>query len=436
MKGLTFFYIFFLFSFIILDLGQAQVLEFSGVLKQALSHSYDLKASRLEIEISKEQFNEAQAIYYPTLTLRFNEEYIHNFDGNLSNTVSVGETIIPGNESTFQNSVVLSGQYLLYDFGKRKLTYQNAQRDILLSKYTSEQRRIDYAIEVLYAYGTGLQLQKKIETGSAVSALRKYIYQFTKLLVESGTKGKLEQGIAAIGMADALQNCDALRLELIDIVEKLSFYTGREYQTADVQFSNFPDQADTAVLSDTPMPPGIRAYNVAIEQKKAEIDIARRHWLPTISLYTSYRMYGNNKDNFVESVENLEEKNATIGFSVNMNLFNGFGDEAKVRRLENELKKLEVEKAKEMAENDHKVQTLIQKGILSEQCLKNESAYRIVLNTQEIVEKRLSGPQVLDRISLLQRKEEQIEKLLSLALADVDRCMNTLQLKILAGEYF
>lgn len=426
--------LFLVFVFMVPGQGQAQDLNFSEILAQALVHSYDLKIGRLGKEISGERLIEARAMYYPSLSLRFTNEYMYDLGKDASNTVSVGETIIPGNDSTFQNSVALSAQYLLYDFGARELKYQNAGRDSVLAQHAAAQRLIDLKIEVLSLFGAGLQIQKKIEAWTILLGLRKEIYQSTRRLVASGSKGKPEQGMAAVSVAEALQNCEALQLEMAGIVEKLTYYTGKRFSMAEVRFMDLPDQTGTDVLADVSKLPEIRAYDVAIEQKKAEIDIALSHWLPTLSLYSSFRMYGDDRTNFADSLENLEEKNATIGLVVNMNLFNGFSDAAKARRLQIESRKLQIEKEKKVAEDEQKIRTLAQKNILSGQG--NADAYRDILHDQEIMGERLSGQQIIDRVSLLQQKGAQMEKHLVLTLADVERRVNVLHLQMLAEGAF
>ncbi|OGQ92955.1 MAG: hypothetical protein A2464_03155 [Deltaproteobacteria bacterium RIFOXYC2_FULL_48_10] len=430
MKRLRF--VVFCFVLMVAGQGRAQDLIFSEILTQALVHSYDLKTAGLEKEIRQERLAEAGAMYFPTLSLGFTNEYIHDLGNDAAKTVSVGETLIPGNESTFQHSLALSGQYLLYDFGVQKLKYGNAERDIVLAQHAVAQRLIDLKIEVLSLFGTGVRLQKKIETWSALLGHRKEVYEFTRRLVASGSRDKPEQGIAAISVADALQNCEALQMEMIGVIEKLAFFTGKSYSLAEVRFMDFPDQAGAAVMADGSKLPEIRAYDVAIEQKKAEVDIALRHWLPRLSLYSSFRMYGDDRTDFVNSLDSLEEKNAAIGLVVSMNLFNGFSDAAKARRLQKEMEKLKIEKEKKTAEDEQKLNTLARKDVLSEQGLGNAGTYRLTLNDQETMGERLSGQQIIDRISLLQQKEAQMEKHLVLTLAEVERRMNVLQLQMLA----
>lgn len=412
--------------------GQAEDLRFAEILEQALAHSFDLKIGNLDVEISEQQLAEARAMYFPSLALSLTNEYLHDLSKDATGTMSVGETIISGNESTYQHSVALSAQYLLYDFGARPLKYRNVQRNVFLAEHAAAQGLIDLKNEVLSLYGAGLKLHKKIATWSDLLSRRKEVYQLAQRLVESGNMGKLEKGNTAIAVAEALQTCEALRLEMAEVLERITYYTGKSYHISEVRFSDFPENPGTPLVADVLNLPEIKAYDVAIEQKKAEYEIALRQWLPTLTLYSAYRMYGNDQVNFANSFENLEEKNATIGIMFNMNLFNGFSDQAKAIRLQKELRRLQVEKAKKVAENEQKIRTLAQKNTLSNQGLEDWRAYRVVLAEQGDMGNRLVTQQILDRISWLEQQGEQLEKQLTLELADIERSMNALHLQIMA----
>lgn len=424
-------FFFFLLISICSGHGQAQDLEFPEILEQAVANSYDLQISGLDVEIGEQRLAEAGAMYWPALSLRFGNEYLEDLGKDGNGAVVVGDTFISGNESSFQHSLTLSAEYLLYDFGARSLKYRNVQRDVILAQHAADQRLIDLKVDVLSLYENGLQLQKRIEIWTAMLGMRKEVYQYMQRLVEAGSKGKLEQGHAAIDVAEALQTCESLRLDMAAVLEKLTYYTGRSYRLADVRFADFPENTGAAASADVLNLPEIKAYDVAIEQKKAEYEIAMRQRLPILSLYSSYNMYGNDQTSYAGSFENLAEKNAVIGVALKMNLFNGFSDQAKAERLLKELRKLQVEKAKKVAEDEQTVRTLARKNILSAQGLEDWHAFRVSLEAQDGMGERLAERQILDRISWLQQRDAQLEKQLTLELAGVERCRNALHLQML-----
>jgi outer membrane protein TolC len=412
--------------------GQAQELNFPDVLDQAVANSHDLKISGLDVEIGEQRLAEAGAMYWPALFLRFGNEYLHDLSKDATGTVLVGDTLISGNESTWQHSASLTAEYLLYDFGARPRKYKNVERGVLLAEHAKAQRLIDLKVDVLTLYGNGLRVQKKMGIWSGLLSLRREVYRFTQRLVEAGNRGRLDQGHAAIAVAEALQTCETLRLEMTAVLEKLSYYTGGSYPPAGVRFVDLPPDSGETRAAAVGNLPEIRAYDVAIAQKQAEYEVAWRQWLPTLTLYSAYHMYGNDPANFGSSIEDLSEKNAVIGVVLKMNLFNGFSDRAKAARLHTELRRLQVEKARKAAEYEQEMRTLTQKNMLAAQGLDDRRAFQVALEEQSGMGERLAGQQILDRISWLRQQEEQMEKQLTLELAAVDRAVNALHLRLLS----
>ncbi|WP_153307630.1 hypothetical protein [Desulfospira joergensenii] len=134
--------------------------------------------------------------------------------------------------------------------------------------------------------------------------------------MRAGTKGKLEQGNAAIAIAEAIQAIETLQLEMADTLEGLTFYTGQSYQLGDVRLMDLIVKTGGLETVDISELPAVAAYDISIEQKKAEIEIAKLHLVTTFSLYGSYNMYGNDRNSILDSFESLEEKNAA-GIVVN-----------------------------------------------------------------------------------------------------------------------
>lgn len=413
--------------------AQDQTLTYEKTRREAVANSYDLKIGALEIEIGSQRLEEARAMYYPSLSLRLTNEYLHDMDKTDDGFSSVGETIISGNESTYQHSLALAASYPLYDFGVRPLRYQIAEREVKIARHSQEQQLLDLKREVLDLYGKGLALYKKIETWAILLRQKNEVYLLTQRLVDAGTKGKIDLGNAAIMVAEAVQNLDSLRAEMEALLQRLAYFTGRQYESGNVRFSDFLN--DGASLWRIPQAmdlPEIKAYENAVRNKKDEYEIASRHWLPTFNLYSSYRMYGNDPASFVDSVEDMRGKNSTIGVVMNMDIFNGFGDQAKAARLKTEIRKLETEKARRVAQAEQVIGTLCRQATLYENSQGNWAAYLDTLKEQGSMIDRLATQQVIDRVSLLQQQGDQLEKMLSLELRKIEQQANSLHLQLLA----
>ena len=222
--------------------AHARVLRFEEILRESVAHSFDLKISGLEVEIGQQRLNEARAMYYPELSLRLTDEYLADLNRNGAGTVAVGDTIISGNESAYQNSLSLNADYLLYDFGARSRKYENAERDLQVAGLQADQSLIDFKDKVLETYGSGLILYKQIAVWQVLLEQRNEIFRLTQRLHQAGDVGKTELGNAAIAVAEAVQTLESFRLEFEGSLQDLSFLTGESYSSSSVEFSPFPDR--------------------------------------------------------------------------------------------------------------------------------------------------------------------------------------------------
>lgn len=412
--------------------AHAKTLTFEKVLQQAVNHSFDLKISVLDVEIGEQRLVEVRSNYLPTLSVQLAGEYLYDFNNNATGTVSVGDTVISGNESTYQDSLSLSAGYLLYDFGARSLKYQNAERDLQEAHIRADQALVDLRDQTLSVYGRGLILHKQLMAWRILLKQRNEVYRLTQRLQTAGTMGKVELGNAGIAVAEAVQTLTSYQLDMEGVAQDLSYLTGRKYDALNLVFADLQPAAFSAAGTDVNNLPEIKVYAVEIEKKKTEYQIARREWLPTLNLYSSYRMYGNDTSSAVESFGNMRERNVTIGVVLDMKIFNGFSDRAKVERLQRELRRLEVERDKKIADKRRLVNTLAEKAGIYNRCANDWQFSRELLNKQGAMTERLAGQLVIDRISFLQQQGKQLEKSLDLQVKQVERTMNTLQLQLLA----
>jgi len=412
--------------------GPDAALTLPKVLQQAIARSYELKISKLEEEISEQRLLEARAMYLPTLSLRLTNEYLHDLGNQPAGTVSVGETVIAGGGSTYQHSLSLYAGYQLYDFGARALKYENAGRAVHIARLAGRQELADLKLRVLSLYGQCLKALRNIEAWSLRLAMHSEIYHLAERLHGAGETGRVEVGEAAIAVADTLQTLQSWRLELGRLLQELAYHTGESYEPDRTVLADLQEPLPPATLPDVRNLPEVKALGVTIEQKEAEYRIALRRWLPSLNLYSSYRMYGNDQASFKDSFEAMEERNATIGLVVDWNLFNGFRDHAEAVRLERELARARLERAKRLAEKKRELAILAETSRQHAHNRESWRSFRKRLENQARLAGRLADQQIIDRISWLKLQAGQVEKRLALELADLDRRINTLHLRFLA----
>jgi len=424
-----------LIFFAILLCGQvahSQVLTFDEILQQAIDHSFDLKIGNLDVEIGEQRLAEARAMYLPTLSMRLANEYLDDLSKDATGTVAVGDTVISGNASTYQDSFSLSAGYLLYDFGARSLKYQNAERDVQVARFLADQAFVDLKDQVLSVYGRGLILHKQLAAWKILLVQRNEVYRLTERLQAAGTMGKVELGNAGILVAEAVQTLAAYQLELEGVAQDLAFLSGQTYEARGLEFADLQPALLSEAQADVRNSPEIKGYAVQIEKKKTEYQIASRAWLPSLNLYSSYRLYGNDPSSAADSFVGMKERNATVGIVMDVNLFNGFSDQAKAERLLRELRRLEVERDKKIADKERLLKTLAQKATVYRQHADDWRSFQGALAEQGVMMERLAGQQIIDRISFLEQQGKQLEKSLDLQVKQVERDMNALQLQMLA----
>ncbi|MEW6427019.1 MAG: TolC family protein [Thermodesulfobacteriota bacterium] len=412
----------------------AETLRLPDVLEKAIAHSYELQLDALEIEIGRARLAEARAAYFPTLTLRLTNEYLDDLRRDGTGTIAVGETILSGSETTYQNSLSVYAGCLLHDFGGRDHRYRNAERDMRIAELRQEQSLRDLKDKIVEVYGRNLVLCKQRTTWETILAQRNEIYRLSERLHDAGVADKVELGTSAIAVAEAVQALAEYRLEFAEALQDLAFLTGEGYDEESVTVSDLPEADCAAATVQVRDLPEIRAYGLKIDRKQAEYEIARRQWLPSLHFYSSYRMYGRDSADPAEALQGMRAQNATVGIVVDLNLFNGFGDLAELDRLRSQRRSLEVERRKMIADKEREIAGLTIRTRIYERGTDDWFTLAREISEQEHMNQKLAGQQVIDRIGFLRRQEEMLIKSLAQTVRQVQSVLASLRLQYMAGE--
>ncbi len=406
----------------------AQRLELEAVLLQAEKNAHDLKIARTDVQISRHRLGEVRSLYYPSLDFLFYNEYVYVPEKNEQGIVSVGKSVSTTLESTYQHSLVASLNYQLYDFGARRLKYQNAQREMEIARLNLSRSRLDLRIQVLESYGRGLRLWRRLESVQRILELRKEIYRNAQQLKEAGTVGQRQMEAFALELSEALGRADDLKRDYQIALSSLTYYTAEPYEAEQTAFTDLPEPDRNEAVPDAARLAEIRAIEAEIDGKRAEVEIAEKEMLPRLSAYGAYRMYGNDPDSFGQSLDNIDERDATVAVVVEWNLFSGYRDVSKVRRLKAEVERLFYEKEKRAADLARDIQSSYKTHRLfagrEEQWQKRRSRIR---RSREI-DSRLSRQQLIDRIAHLEHEVDLVRHQLDLDLKQIDRAVAGLKL--------
>ena len=409
-------------------------LNFKSVLAAALKNSYDTKIFQADALAGNAFVREAKAEYYPKLSVRFGNDFIHSFTEK-SGVVAGGDLVI-ADESSYRHSLISSLSYTLYDFGVRKLTVENARRQVNISQLQERHAYLETYKAVLEHYSNGLKFQKQIFITEKILDRQNAIFRLAKQLRIAGTLGREQVGIAALDLAETLNQLDDLKLRLQDVLAGLSFYTQQDYGSDGVVFRDFAALRMTEGAVNLDAVAEVRIYQQQIDSKKAELSMVKRSMLPKLMIYGSHRMFGSDTDEFGRSLLDLTARDATVSVVLEWPLFSGFADTAKRGRLHHEINSLHYQKEKKKAELHQEISSLTDTYQFY-QSIENKHRVQMELIADEQEDAtRLADQQVTDQINFHRKMVELNRLQLEQELWRVDYATSALALDFMnrAGE--
>lgn len=407
----------------------SETLSLESVLKRAAEHAWEIRIAEKDIAIRESGLMEARSAYYPTLSLRFDNEYV-GFLGDGDSVVSVGEQISANDASTFQHSFSLGLSYVLYDFGARKLRLANARREVEKAGLGREQARLETRLNVLEAYGQGLQLFRQRQVTGEIVRLRKEVFKLLQSLREAGTVGQVRLNVAAVELAEGIGLLDDLADRMVKALETLGYFTGENYPLDSTVFTALPPVPPTEGLPDLASIPQVRNVDTEIARIQAERAAVLREMLPTLGLTAGYRMFGANEDSFGRSLESLRARDATVGLVARWEFFSGFRDVARLNRLRLQIEQLNLEKGRRFDQLQQEVRAASRIWQLADGAGNRQDERAGVLKQSADALERLTEQQVVDRVTLLEQQIELMEQERDMEITQMQRQLAGWQLRI------
>lgn len=380
----------------------SQSLNLDTALQKALDTSYDLKIAQKDIDISRNDIGIARAGYFPVVQARLNTEYLKDLETGFRPVTAVGNTVIPAG-TRYQNSIGVSTNYTLLDFGIRKRQVEYSRKDVLAKAALYNQAARDLKLKVIDLYTEALLNYKAIQANQAILTLAQQGYQMKKRLHNAGSGSNVEVAAEAIQVAQTMDDIETLKQKLAEKLSDLSYFTQEAYDSESIELADLvPDTSEQAIKLDTLRSPEAKNYDAQIEMKQKEIEILRRKYLPQVSLYSYYNIYGFDPDTFSKSLKDLSQRTVSVGVSVAMPVFDGMKTQGQIRKAELEKEKLVLEKTKALLDLRHKAETLEQQVDTHTVLLKTKAT--ILNKTQDklTMENRLSEKQLIDKTQAIQ----------------------------------
>lgn len=413
---------------------QAQDITLDQVIQKAMDASFDLKIAQKGIEIGKSEISIARSEYFPTLQSRFNLEYLKDLENETRPVVAVGNSIIPTG-TRYQNSIGLTLNHTLVDFGIRKRKVTRARKEVLAKVAAFDQTLRDLKLKLVDLYTEALIQYRSIKANEAILKLAEQGYQMKKRLHEAGSTSKVEVATEAIQVAQTMDDLETLRQELTQSLENISYYTQETYDAEQIVLADLGEEDIERTTHFNAMhTPESRQYDAQIEMKQQEIEMLRRQYLPQLSLYSYYNLYGFDPKQVSRSFGNLSQRTISLGLSVALPVFDGFKNKATIHKATLEKEKLVLEKAKVLAEIQYKANTLEQQADTQGVLLKTKAT--ILNQTQEklTMETRLSEQQLVDKTQAIQDHIHRVRRQLDMEKSLIQKISALKKLQIMEAD--
>lgn len=325
-------------------------INFDDVLVKAKDHSYDLQIADYNVLISKQMVRGARSEYFPKLNFSAGTEYTRNFrDAKESTVMSIGDAFI-NPYTRYQSILGVTVGYNLFDFGVRGGNLKIAKEDAELKELETKEKLQELNLTLLDIYTKILITTKQIETNKTILDLEQKNLEMKERLFAAKEISKTELNDEKVKVETIKNKISDLKSIRAESLNWLSFYTGEEYnqdklKIADIKKSNF----DVLSFQDYTKSIIWKIHEKNIKKKELELKVAKRTNYPKVNVYGRYYLYGANHSNYGRSL-GIEPSNFSVGASLNMPIFDGFKNSANIQKTALELKQLQVERDKAIAQ--------------------------------------------------------------------------------------
>lgn len=366
-------------------------INFNGILNKAKEHSYDLKIADYNILISKQNIRSARSEYFPKLIFSAGTEYTKNLRNDNDTTfMSIGDAYI-NPYTRFQSILGINVMYNLFDFGIRNKNLKIAKEETALKELESKYKFQEMSMTLLDCYTKILVTEKQIKINQEILSLEEKNLEMKERLYKAREISKTEmndQKAKVFLTKSKISDLKSLREESLNW---LSFYTGDKYDSEKLVTEEFkkPD-FDILAFQDYTKSIIWKIHEKNIKKKELELSVAKRNYLPKLNAYGRYYLYGSNHSSYGKSL-GIRPSNYSVGASLNMPVFDGFKNSALVQKTELELKQLQIERDKSIAELMTKLANMRSNLIyLDEQIKEQENAESEIKEKQKSIHKLVS----------------------------------------------
>lgn len=310
--------------------GQRWTLE--QCLKYALEHNIQLKRNIVSLAESEAQLKQSKAALFPTLSFStnqnaswrpFSESYVNLSSGTMTSTSS---------EINYNGSYGLNASWTVWNGGRNQQTVKKNQLATEQADYTAQETANSIQEQITQLYVQILYQTEAVNVNQELLEASKLQRDRAKTMVEVGNLAQvdlaqLEAQVAQdeYNVVNARTQLDSYKLslkELLEIVGNDDF----DVATPQVNEANvmalLPNKSDVYRQA-VSLRPEIQSARLDIESSELEIDIAKRGYLPTLSLSASI---GSNNSSGLRTSFGTQLKthlSNSIGLTLSVPIFDG-----------------------------------------------------------------------------------------------------------------
>jgi outer membrane protein TolC len=377
---------------------------FDTLLDALLSDSPKLKQNEIEVMIAKENIDAANAGYYPTLRFVSNLERSKKFDSLFTPSYVGDDSLTQSNGRYLSASLYFS--YELYHFGATDYSIKAAEENMYAIGAAKCIKEKESVLSLLEAYSKVRSNNYQLEYYEKIQKLYTDLYIFAKRLYASGNLAKTSSMEYAKELADVVSLIANIKEEKANYLSQIAYLSGVSISENDI-LSPLDDNVPTNY--DIPFEKSASAKQLMalIAQKQAELNLKKTNYMPTVSFYARYDLYGSSSDSYNEALNDFEKNGYRFGLSFSVPLFDGLRSDSDVN-----IKKLELLQSR-FAYDDakrayDKEQFMINSQISLGQS-RLDSVYDSVVSSDELVDADTSLYEVgeLNKITLLNNQINQ-----------------------------
>jgi len=418
---------------LVLGVAYGVTLDFEQVLKQATYNSYNLKIAKMDIAISKTGVLDARSEYFPVIQARASLERLKGLQSQPGNVVAINNLVLPTG-TRYQDTVGLSLMQTLMDFGVRKHKLAIAKADVQAktSAYDEQFRNLEFSL--IDAYAKALISYKSLKASEATVLLAQELFLMKRRLYQASAIPKTDMAEEAINLAQALDDQEVAKQKFTESLQTLSGLTRQEYDPNEIELLSFQDEPliDLPIFNEK-LTPEAKDYEAQIQQKQDEVECLKRQYLPQVSLYSYYNLYGYDVDHVGKALQNLGPRTVNLGLAVTMPVFDGFKNYAAIQKAELEKKKLILQRDEKLA--DLKNQARILETQAKSYSVQFRTKATILNKSQDKMSmlQRLSDQQVIEKMQTTKAHIQRIQQQVQLESATIQSLVAQKKLQLLAS---